>query len=393
MPFQFRVYFETIYKSFFLEAPWTPARVGILFFFTVLFPIAQIFNAITFYLDDVIFRGYRKVEVKNPVFIVGNGRSGTTYMHRLLATDTERFNTLTFADMFLLAVGTKKFFRMVGRIDKRFGGHLAVALEKFQAAVMKEADKVHKLRLNHPEEDDALLVHCWASTFLALVFPVDSMRRWERFDEMLPEKQRHKLMKFYKACIQRQLYVNGGRYVQLLSKNPLFSTKLKTIREIFPDAKIVYMARTPYQTVASIHNMIDRIWNVQLKLDVTARPREALTDMCIYTYQYALSELDRHDQSCTAIVRYEDLVHSPRETIESIYAKFGFEMSPAYREALIRMTEKTKGYKSEHQYSLEQFGLSKALIYNSARTVFDRFGFDPEGEFANETGLKGTQVA
>src|SRR5688572_25933586 len=42
-------------------------------------------------LDEVFHRGYKNTAVKQPVFIIANPRSGTTYLHRLLAMDSERF--------------------------------------------------------------------------------------------------------------------------------------------------------------------------------------------------------------------------------------------------------------------------------------------------------------
>ena len=42
-------------------------------------------------LDEVFFIGYRKTKVEKPVFIISNPRSGTTYLHRLMTLDEERY--------------------------------------------------------------------------------------------------------------------------------------------------------------------------------------------------------------------------------------------------------------------------------------------------------------
>lgn len=392
MPFQVRTWIETLIRSLSLPIGWTLPRLGTFLFFLLVFPWLELMNAFTLIMDHLFFPGFRRIDVKNPVFIVGNARSGTTYMHRLMALDKQQFNAFKLSDLVFVSVGAKKFFQAVGRFDRAIlGGKLQQILENIQARVMKGADKIHKLRLSQPEEDEGVLIHVFASAFLALMFPVPTMQKWNRFDE-LPEAIRHRIFGYYRACIQRQLYCNGGNSMMLLSKNPLFSTKIKSIYEVFPDARVIYMARTPYETVASVHNMVDRIWSVQLPMPKNDPAREGLTQMCIYSYRYALSELDRHPQGQSIIVKYEDLVERPDQVVQNIYGKFNLTMSAQFQAELNRVVSKNRGYKSEHQYSLEQFGLNKERVYRETKDVFDRFGFDPEGEFAGNQALAGAEV-
>jgi len=390
MPFQFRVYFKTLIQSFSIQAPWTLPRIGIMTFLFVIFPVLQVLNFIILMLDNVFFPGYRKVQIKNPVFIIGNARSGTTYIHRLMSLD-KNFSSFKAWEIMFLAVSVKKFLMWVGRVDDKLGGRAARLFERFQAWLMEESDKIHKVRMDHPEEDELVLAHLFGTPFINLVIPVPALDALTHFDE-LPEKQRRKLMQFYKAAVQRQLYCHGGDSVTLLSKNPLFSTKVASIIEAFPDAHIVYMARTPYETIASLHNMIDRIWNVQLQLPKDAQPRDGITNLCIYSYKYALEQIDRMGQDKNIVVRYEDLVHEPRATVEAIYARFNMPITEQFNTALVKVTSKSKGYKSEHQYSLDQFGLSKQFVFEATQDVFHRFGFNAEGEFAEDEALAQSQA-
>ena len=61
-------------------------------------------------------------------------------------------------------------------------------------------------------------------------------------------------------------------------------------------------------------------------------------------------------------VRYKDLVADPKRTIEDIYRKFGFRLSPEYARILQAESEKARSYKSNHRYSLREMGLSKQRI-------------------------------
>ncbi len=378
MVFQFKAYFRTAAESiFYMKAPWTPTRVASMVLFFGVFPAAQVVNKIALTLDEILYPDYKKTPVKEPVFIIGNARSGTTFMQRLMSLDEERFSSLKLWDIILLPVWIKKLVLAAARADQARGGKLAAALERIQARLLHNADKIHKLRLNQPEEDEGVMVHVWASGYLGLVFPVPVTGDFMFFDEM-PAERRKKLMGWYKRCIQRHLYCQKPG-VQLLSKNPMFTTKIKSVLETFPDAKIIYMVRSPYATVASVHNLVEKLWNIQLKLPPDAEPREKLAEHCYYSYDYALEILDQRDPASSYVVNYDELVKDPMSVLEAIYDHFGYTMSDATRARFQEACERAKGYKSQHKYSLEQYGFTKEQVYRRARHVFERFGFDPEG--------------
>ena len=65
------------------------------------------------------FPGYREVEIRDPVHVVGIPRSGTTYMHRALAAHPG-FTSLRKWELLLAPSVTKKkfFFLLLGRLDR-----------------------------------------------------------------------------------------------------------------------------------------------------------------------------------------------------------------------------------------------------------------------------------
>ncbi len=54
--------------------------------------LSSTFNVICLALDRVFFPGFRDTPIVAPIFIVGNGRSGTTHIQRILSADAERFS-------------------------------------------------------------------------------------------------------------------------------------------------------------------------------------------------------------------------------------------------------------------------------------------------------------
>ena len=76
-------------------------------------------------------------------------------------------------------------------------------------------------------------------------------------------------------------------------------------------------------------------------------------------------------------VRYDDLAQDVGATIRFLYGKFDLKISPEFEMMLNQQSLASRSYKSEHHYTLEQFGLTRAEIWEHFRQVFDEFGFDP----------------
>ena len=80
------------------------------------------------------------------------------------------------------------------------------------------------------------------------------------FDTQTPPEDRQQIMSFYKACVQRHLYVHGTSR-RFLSKNPAFSPKLDALNEFFPDSKAVCNVRNPYQAIPSLLSFLSFSWD------------------------------------------------------------------------------------------------------------------------------------
>src|SRR5207244_993361 len=106
----------------------------------------------------------------------------------------------------------------------------------------------------------------------------------------------------------------------------------------------------------------------------TNRDDEAVR-FAIACYRNALAALDRLPPESYVIIRYEDLVASPRGAVEQIYRQFGIPLSPAFAEVLEAEERKASNYRSRHTYTPEQFGLTHQQIEAMVPFVYDRFGY------------------
>jgi hypothetical protein len=72
-------------------------------------------------------------------------------------------------------------------------------------------------------------------------------------------------------------------------------------------------------------------------------------------------------------IDYRELVRHPRETIEALYAHFGWSLCPALYANLEEATRRQRDFKSRHEYSLEDFGLSKEWIQSELGEILNAY--------------------
>jgi len=370
----FRMFFKSIVAYHETGAKFTVKRVCFTIFFPVFYLTQELITWACLFLDEIIFPEYRKIKVEKPLFIAGFPRSGTTYLHRVIDNDKKRFTSLKLWEILLApSILQKKFFLFIGKVDRLIGKPLykmAVAIENKMFAGSRS---MHKISHFEPEEDEIILFHVFSSLFLTFMFPFDEMSQFSRFDTDIPPKRRKKIMTFYKKCVQRHLYVFGPDK-HFLSKNPASSSKINSIYETFPDAKIICMVRHPFEALPSAISWISYGYYQFNSADQSIVTQKILSWISHF-YTYPLEQLDMRPENCRVIETYDNLVADPGACVKNIYERFGFDVSASFQRYLNAQTKKSKKYKSSHGYSLDQYGLTPDRVIEDFKPVFNRFGF------------------
>jgi hypothetical protein len=166
----------------------TLRRVCIACFAAALIFSLIIWNHLGFFLDDLLFPRWKDQKIVQPIFIVGNARSGTTWMHRLFtmneSSDTYCFSGMrTWEMMFAASVTWRLLFFILYNIDRKvfFGLGLKALVPLF--SLMGDF-KVKSFTLLDAEEDDWLMMHIFLCHLILLVFPLFAvvMNPWNIFD-------------------------------------------------------------------------------------------------------------------------------------------------------------------------------------------------------------------
>lgn len=343
-------------------------------------PLVAGVNAICFALDPLFFPGLRKTKIREPVFVIGHGRSGTTHLHDLLYQDADRFSCFLMYELFWSALIPKKLIRWGAAIDERYlAGSIERRLRARSEARYSETRDAHHQAATYPEEDDGILTYSCSSGSWSLRVPDLSVISFHYIDEW-PDRKRRRMMHFYRECIRRQLYLNGGGKIHL-SKNPTFTGRVESLIEFFPDAKFVIPYRNPLETMPSLLKLMRGFWTLRgVDEETIGRSYQRLIQQSIDSYTYPAEVLARHPERPVAVVDYRDLITHPKRVVVSIYSALGYDMSPEY-EALLDEAEARAGqHETSHSYSLEEFGLDEAEIRRELAPLFEQFQWPGDGE-------------
>ncbi len=258
--YNFRAFFKTKGKHYRL----TSKRMLVLFIWLILYIPAQVINRISFLLDDLFFPRYRQQEVKQPIFIIGNPRSGTTFLHRLMYKDTDSFTAFAVWElMFAPSITQRKLIWAIQKAWRWFGNPAGEVTGTINERLKhRQGNSAHSVKINDAEEDEHILIHSWTSESLWSIYPFrDEMLPYFFFDRDIPPAKQRKIMAFYKSMIQRHIYAHGGNKI-LLSKNPSHSAKLAALSATFPDAHFINLVRTPFEAMPSMLDYMSTGWKL-----------------------------------------------------------------------------------------------------------------------------------
>jgi hypothetical protein len=379
MYYNFRLFWRTTYRSFFASkntpGRLTRKRIIFLLLFYLVWPIGSLMHWFCFLLDDILFPQHKTQPIEKPLFILGNLRSGSTFLHRLLSRDAETFTSLTIWDIYLTpSVTQKKITRFFSYLDNKLGGYLHRLLYAFDRRTLGKF-KIHHISFFQPEEDENILLHSWDSLWVSFLFPfMDEMPNYQHFDEALTPEYKGHIMTFYKSMLQRHLYATGKKY--FVAKNPAFSPKIETLVEFFPDARIIYLARNPLDMLPSTVSWINYARGVFTEPGERYIYIEEILDFTQHWYKHPLKYLDSHPSPRHLILNYEDLVQRPEQVIRSFYEQFGYPDKPGLEKLVDEAVKETLSFNSDHVYSYREMGFTREQIIELYSDIFERFGFD-----------------
>ena len=283
-----------------------------------------------------------KIE-KEPVFIVGHWRSGTTHLHNILCQDPQMAYVTTFQSVF-----PDTLFNKVGRFV--FEGFARILIPG-----TRKGDNV-VLGTSLPQEEEFAVGDKTAISFYYFwMFPrslkrfYDQCIRFKGMDDNVIRSWKND----YKLLISKALH--NTKRERFLSKNPPNTGRIKVLLEMFPNAKFIHIHRNPVEVYLSTHHFFNKmlphlqlqsIDPVKLEKDIIVLYKDIMHD---YLEQRKLIPNGQLVE-----VAFEELERNPKSCIKNLYKSIGlsgYQKSESYFESYL---DSKKTYqKNKHQITAE----------------------------------------
>ena len=307
----------------------------------------------------------REIDLGSVVVIAGLQRTGTTTLHRLIASHPEIRAVTAWEGLNPLPLPREAPGDPHARIRQALIGVRAIAY------LAPAFFAVHPAEHDAPEEDVLLLDVAFMSQSAEATMHVPTYARW------LEEQDHTRTYEEFRTLLQVLHWQRPRRHSVL--KTPHHMEYLDTVLEVFPKATIVQTHRDPVKSVPSFCSMVahgrgmfsDRVepgeigahWLAKTcrLVERTARAREAA------------------DPRRFVDISYYDLVSDPMAQLRRIYEQAGVPFGPDALQAAERTASRNVQHRyGRHVYDADSFGLTREAIEHGIAPYRHRYGIPHE---------------
>lgn len=351
------------------RAPMRPRRLLVLLAGFPVFFAVQLIHALCLLLDECLFRGYRRTSLDGTVIITGIPRSGTTFVHRTLARNTHQYTTITTWEAVLApSICQRRLVDGLSRIDRRLGRPVARGLAALTRRLAGGMDDIHEVDLESPEEDYLLLLPAGGCFIMLLAFPAaPGLRALTRLDRDMPAPRRQRLLRFYRACLQRHMYVRGDARC-LLSKNAAFGSWVGGLHQTIPEARFILCLREPVQALGSQIRAVAAAQTVFGTETTSPEFQRDFLNMYTYTLTRLADLLAAWPVERAAVLDTSDLRERPASVIRQIFQRLAIATDDAMT---ARLADLSSGGNVQRP-NLEALTLDQATLERHMAPPYER---------------------
>lgn len=318
--------------------------------------------------------------LKRPVVIVGPMRSGTTRLHRLLASD-HRFSHMRSFET-ISPVPRLDFEDVLAGRKQDFRPILAKRIMRVARLANPRTLSIHPTGPMEPEEELGLLVASMYGMKHEAQWHVPSYAQWCEGCDATPAY----------AYLADQLRLIGwsqqaSELRPWILKTPQHMLDLPALLNVFPDARLIFTHRDPQQVVGSAASLA---WNQTIIYSDHADPHR-IGQEWLRKSHLQVERMMKARESIPAErmidVQYDDMDRDWRGTMERVYRFLDLSIEPAVP-AMEDYLERAKDLKRHpHRYSLEMFGLTAGEVRGRMGDYIDRYNVPMEKPLGS-TGRK-----
>jgi hypothetical protein len=317
-------------------------------------------------LDNLFFPSLRTTKADRPIVLVGNPRTGTTFLQRFLSAQGFGSGMELFLMLYpslVLQTLLKPFMPL---------------LEKISPAKYHSTD-AHHTSLSSVETDDvSVLFRYFDGLFLYgffMSFDQEDMK--PAFDPKLRSTSARDFA-WLEALWTRSLILHKAdrNIAKLFSLAP----RLPEFIERFPNAQILYTVRDPVEVIPSSMSLVTGV--LERAFGFSKLPEEVRQQWLDRMYESWITLFQRFHDDWTSgaidhdkvfIVRYDRMMKDFDGMMDEMCEFLGQEMTDDLRAIIAEKADKQRAYKSKHKYDLSKFGLDEATIRKDCAFVYETF--------------------
>ena len=269
------------------------------------------------YFDGLRYKSLsRNLEIrKDPIYILGHWRSGTTLLHNLLCCHKNIAYPTTYQTVF-----PNNLF---------FLSWLIKGIMRYLMPTKRLVDQV-ELNVDFPQEEDFGLGHdAGYSLYYWFHFPNDYQRITDE-NLTLNFKDKQKVEEYkqaYERFVKRALLNVGGE--QYIAKNPPNMARIPFLLDLFPNSRFIYIDRNPYEVLISTFKFFKGFLRT---LQLQEVEDETLWKFIFQTYVllYTIYRDEKHLIPAENLVelKYEDFVRDPGSIFKSLHKGIFSDLEP-----------------------------------------------------------------
>jgi LPS sulfotransferase NodH len=274
-----------------------------------------------------------------PLFVLGHWRSGTTLLHELLAQDTAQFQF-------------PNTYQVVNPYTFLTTQNVAMRAMKWMLPDTRPMDNM-AMAFTSPQEDEfAPLLMTLTSLYLGISFP----KRMAHYDRYMTfrDVERCEVETWKAAFLQfcKKVSLNDPR--ALLIKSPPHTARIRTILEMFPDARFIHIHRDPYRVFQSQRHFFNTAgWYTYLQRPDLGAIDEGILRRHEAMYDAYFEDLPLVARDRIVDIRFDDLEADPVGVMAQTYAHLGLADFPVFEPKLRSYVESLSGYRKNEFTDLD----------------------------------------
>ena len=330
----------------------------------ILISLLRVIIFLGMFLDKLLFNDIRNKEIEKPIVIVGNPRSGTTFLHRFLVKNK-------------LGVGSQLWQLLYPSvvIQKLIRPFLPI-LEKISPTRHHSTD-AHKTSLQSVETDDASILFRYLDGFFLYGFIMcwsdNDLFSW--FDPKLRDVSKRDY-NWLKRVWSRTLHNKPNE--RIIAKLFSVSTNIPNFLDSFPDAKLLYMLRDPLSVIPSGLSLVTGVLDKRFGFWSLSEDRrqkyidnlyKGLVELQIRFYNdWTSGKINRNN---VMIVNFDKMMNDFDGLMSDIISFTNSKESKTLKEEILLTAKKQKEYVSSHKYDLSKFGITENQIRKDCSKIYD----------------------